>query len=152
MAKAHPGLDAAYAAGILDGEGCLDIHYDKRNNSFYPRVRVEMTQYETVQWLQDRWPGVKVQFVTRKKNLNHSATFRWCVQGPKSLDFIKEVLPFLQAKKQEAELFLQFPYEDTPRKGRKLSMEIVEKRKDIKEQLSGLKTKGKGLLIWSRNI
>ena len=48
MAKAHPGLDAAYAAGILDGEGCLDIHYDKRNNSFYPRVRVEMTQYETV--------------------------------------------------------------------------------------------------------
>lgn len=142
----HSEMDLAYLAGLIDGEGCFDIHTDNRNNSSFPRIRVEMTHRETVEWIQQIFPGVKMQSIHRA-NRNHSDTYRWCVQGPKAITVARLIIPYLKGKRYEAELMLSFPYPDQkPGYNRPLSQDIVDRRKHIHDALREYKTKGKGLI------
>lgn len=139
--KKHPtNLELAYMAGIIDGEGCLDIHIDNRSNSAIPRIRVEMSQLETIVWLQDKWQGHKI-YTSKRINTNHLTTYRWTVQGKDCLEIVKLLIPFLQGKKKEAEILLNFPFSG---KGKVVPIEIINKRLDLKKQLTNCKTKGKG--------
>src|SRR5436305_254995 len=100
MAKSsHPGFsctvcELAYIAGVIDGEGCFDVHVDNRSHSLIPRIRVEMVERETIEWLCEKLPGVKMAIANRRKHLNHSSTFRWSVQGYKALDVARLLLPY----------------------------------------------------------
>lgn len=139
--RAHPIEDLAYAAGLFDGEGCIDVHLDKRYWLCAARVRVEMTQKESIDWLQLRWPGFKIQTI-RRANIKHSTTYRWHVQGANALDFCHQVLPFLQAKRLEAEMLLTFPMGYS--RHMPITPEARDKRLSIRAQLQSMKTKGKG--------
>ncbi len=142
--------ETAYIAGLFDGEGTVDIHLDKRRNSFYPRASIEMTHFESVIWLQDKFPGQKLLIVNRPNHPKHSSTIRWCIQGKPAIRIIELLLPFLKAKRAEAILFITFPYPDfeTRGTGRSVPPDIVKRRSELKSLLHESKTKGKGLLKW----
>lgn len=153
--KGHPGLtetEIAYIAGLFDGEGCFDVHFDKRNASYYPRARIEMCNGASIQWLQSKIPGHPIQTVQRQ-NRNHSVTYRWCIQGPSVIEFSKTILPYLLSKKDEALAISSFPYPvKRPGFGNALNEEMKSARAAIKQLLHDCKTKGKGLLVWQLNI
>lgn len=46
----HPLIDTeiAWLAGIIEGEGCLDLKY-KNGRATYPRIRVAMTDEDVIQ-------------------------------------------------------------------------------------------------------
>lgn len=148
----HPGFsvaitDLAYIAGIVDGEGCFDVHADNRSHSLIPRIRVEMAERSIIEWIQEKLPGNKISVANRRKNLNHSSTYRWSVNGRQALSVTELLAPFLKGKRDQAEIFLKFPYTKFRGNGRPVPHSILESRIKIRDDLRKLKTKGRGLIL-----
>jgi hypothetical protein len=108
--------DYAYAAGIVDGEGCILIRRTKPSGG-YQNVRhtltvsVEMSEIETVQFLsqlfnkpyqcRDRGPGRKVLYVVAwSSNL--------------AVEMLRKILPYMRGKKKQALTAIEF-WENTRR-------------------------------------
>ena len=112
MSAAHPGSpsheDFAYAAGIVDGEGCIRVHVDKRCNTFNPVVVIEMSELATIQWFSDVFAGRKVQ-APRTRQSHHRQTYRWELRGAAALEFLTAILPWLKGKKDQATKLLSWP-------------------------------------------
>ena len=102
-------LNAAYAAGIMDGEGCIGIYrtIDKRPGraSAYYRVMVIVVQLHlpVIDFLKSTYGG-SVDRVKRKKFKDeYGDYYRWCIFGTKCLDFLNTVRPFLRLKGEKAD-------------------------------------------------
>lgn len=143
-------VDLAYMAGIIDGEGYLGIWFDPRNNAASPKIVVEMSHLESIQWLQNLYAGYKIQKIF-PRNIKHQITYRWEVWGKDAVKIVQLLLPFLKAKRREAELFITFPFHSAG-KGRPIPLPTVKKRMELKTKLSSLKTKGKGVLKYVKKI
>jgi hypothetical protein len=89
--------DAAYLAGLLDGEGCISIVFREPKSvsretgtQVVIQVRISMTDYETVKWCakhRDQWcwsPGINSGY-----------------------DILSQCLPYLKTKRRQAEIFLE---------------------------------------------
>lgn len=136
-----------YAAGIFDGEGCVDIYNastSKASKSPSFMLRVVITQKDglIMNWLQDRYGG-HVQLSRRNGNY----IYRWDIRSQAAHRFLTIIYPFVLIKKGQVKLALEFE----ERKGkyletlkgfqgfRKLSDEEIKKRVKIKENLQKLK-------------
>src|SRR6266567_6919646 len=76
--------DLAYAAGIIDGEGCIyaRIHTTKRDGiSTVLQLQVIMCSEVIVAWFAKMFGGEI--FVLQPPSLNHRARFTWQVRGSK---------------------------------------------------------------------
>lgn len=104
----------AYCAGIVDGEGCLFIHCgDVTTNtraqgikSYRQRLQhliVGMADKEPLNFLSETFGG-DVNPFKRQGKLH----YRWVLCSDKAAVAVTEMLPFLQGKKDQAELFLEF--------------------------------------------
>src|SRR6267142_5471025 len=95
----------AYTAGILDGEGSFLI---AKSPTFYTsRVTVVMTDRRPIDWLQEHFPGNNHPSAAR--NPEHADQYLWGITNKYHLmEFIPNVLPYLQVKRVQAELVLQF--------------------------------------------
>ncbi len=101
--------DLAYAAGIIDGEGCIGIWrklQQQRYLSYDMRVSVAMIEEWLPNWLCFAFGG-SVTF-HKSKQKNHSPQYQWRVASNKALDFLLLVLPYLTIKKPQAELAIAF--------------------------------------------
>lgn len=136
-------VNLAYLAGIIDGEGCIQVWRDHRNNTHMPRIDVEMTHSQTIDWIRAMFPGVSNKPITRS-NPRHATTYDWCVMGRKALNVLQQVLPYLKGKRREAELLLGFPYLES-RAGSHLRLpeEITIERERIRFALKQAKREGK---------
>ncbi len=51
----------AYAAGILDGEGCISIRHDKRDDrpehTYTPRITIVNTNKQVINWYKENFGG-----------------------------------------------------------------------------------------------
>lgn len=104
-------LTAAYVAGLIDGEGSVEIQKRKRaqcvNNVYFcPRIRICMTDKNIIEWLKDSFGG----FISyRKEHDNCRESFSWAMTSVKSVKpFIEKVYPYLKVKKQQALLIKDF--------------------------------------------
>ena len=99
----------AWAAGIIDGEGCIRLARNKRkdrpNDTFTAMVFVVNTDIRMLLKLREILGG---DVVSRPapRNPNHKPQWRWQVFSGKSLFVLEQVLPWLVAKKEQAELVL----------------------------------------------
>lgn len=107
----------AYAAGIIDGEGCITIRR-KRNpensrNYYNLVVKVGMTgNSSAIDILKTNWGG---QICLSGKLRRQKQWSIYCLQAEK---FLRDVLPYLIVKKNQAEVALDF------HKNRKRSSEL----------------------------
>lgn len=100
----------AYAAGILDAEGCLSIRKQIRIDkpiNFASAIIIQTTSKELSNWMKHHFGG-SIRF--RKSVSDHwKDSFRWeihnAVHGRR---FLLQVLPYLRIKKKEAELLLKY--------------------------------------------
>lgn len=103
--------DKAYAAGVIDSDGCIRVVKDNRrdirnqNASYYPAVLVSQADGEAIQFLQKKWGGcIHKSAQARGREL---FIFRWAVSWKKAEDFLVDIQPYLLIKKRQADLALE---------------------------------------------
>jgi hypothetical protein len=135
----------AYFAGIIDGEGCINIHAQKSRKGekvfvYYTLfLVVGNTSYSMLKWLHDRFGG---SFVPRGNTVTQKQIWHWGVASQQAENLLRNILPYLVAKVDQAELALQFrdSYKGLKPCGRRpLPIEISEFRGKCKIELSRIK-------------
>lgn len=99
----------AYAAGIIDGEGCIIIGKGKPKGlrltyQYSLRVTVGMSVPIAIDWLKNNFGGS----IKYRANGKYKPIYHWSVLSIQAEGFIKIILPYLKVKRKEAELALEF--------------------------------------------
>lgn len=129
----------AYAAGMMDGDGCIQISQRRTENSNYYSLRVSVTQVtEGVPiWFVRNFGGRIDKFYSTKER--RQTLYRWSMDSSKASDFLQKILPYLVEKTERAKLGIQFQ-STLIYKGfaDKLTPEVIEKRLSIYNQMKVL--------------
>ena len=105
--------DAAYIAGLFDGEGCVTCKKKptkrpdrggKIYNQWYIRCEITMTDKEVIEWLHETlgfgWSREK-KYSKRPKH--YKRQWRWCCGYRDALQFAKLIWPYTQVKLHKIE-------------------------------------------------
>ncbi len=124
--------DLSYLAGIIDGEGHIEIHCDNRIPSFYLRIIVVSTSEELMFWLKEKFGG---HYYPRTWNeLTRKQCYAWQVSTKQSEEMLKKIFPFLIIKKRQAKLALEFR-KTVGKQGKKLSEKVCRERTRIAKEM-----------------
>jgi hypothetical protein len=95
--------DWAYAAGIVDGEGCIAIirsFVPKRGRYYYGvHVVVANRDRDVLAWMQSVWGGYVVGVPVQSTRARPSWT--WRCTGPKAKIFLNGIRPWLRIKPEQ---------------------------------------------------
>lgn len=148
----HPML--AYAAGIIDGEGCITASWSNRKRHVYPSIQVGMSVKgePIIQWLH-RIFGGKIYRYERKsaRATRHSAEIKWAAFGPEAVSILKKVIPALILKKNQAETAIQLQalIESHKVNGRACWTTSLKKQaSEIAAKLNQMNAKGPAKPVW----
>jgi hypothetical protein len=99
--------DLGYVAGIIDGEGCIMItkhqHHDRFEYQMY--VDVSNTSLRIVNKIKGLFGG---SIYSRERSGTNFRIHQWKLCGNKACEMLKKIKPFLQEKKEQADLAIQF--------------------------------------------
>jgi hypothetical protein len=126
-----------YLAGLVDGEGCIDLATTKVNEQFYiqPRLRIGMTVSSgfLLEMCQQNFGG-HMEKVRESKNDAWQSSQTWALSGyKKACPILRNIVNHLILKKEQARLCL---WMETNVKGTRLSAEAL---KMIREELKLMK-------------
>lgn len=98
----------AWAAGFVDGEGCISLYERKdRKTGYYIKLHVANTNKASLERLQALFGG-SIQYIQRgSPERNWKPSFAWIVSHVKAHNALVELLPYLFVKKKQAELAVQ---------------------------------------------
>ena len=133
-------IEKAYAAGLIDGEGCIRIARNLKgkkewNDQYYLEVNVHITDYEVLKWLRKKWRG---SILKRKKETHWKDNWNWKITAEGAKEFLRDIQPFSIIKKREIGLALTFPEFHGQRKFG-TSETIQQVRIQLKQKLSEMK-------------
>ena len=152
-------LTASYLAGLIDGEGCLEILKRKKEacvGGYYyvARLRISSVDKEIIEWLKNSFGGF---IYYRKGKGNERDSWTWTIQFMKAKRIIDAVYPYLRIKKRQAEILKHFfatykpeSYKIVENKigkngtgyHKELKDEIREKREKLHRQIRELNRRG----------
>jgi hypothetical protein len=100
--------DYWYAAGFIDGEGCITVRNSQvgRNTargwqpSPFASLTVSQVDPRPLQWLQCRWGGSLRQVKRRKDGRNDRDAWEWCVVGRQAQVLFEGVRDMLKCKQE----------------------------------------------------
>ena len=135
-------LNLSYLAGFFDGEGSISILKRKKgdwNISHFLRVSIGQKDGATLDWIKEKFGG-NVYFVKR------DGSYLWAVTDKNAYLFLKKIQNYLQYKKPQADLAIQF-YEErimnsrrtTKHKHTSLTEEELVLREIAYEEMKALK-------------
>ena len=128
-----------WAAGILDGEGCISNGRRKLSpikETYSVNVSVANTDLKMLHKLKEMFGGVISSHGGRKKKPHYLDAWRWVLQSKRAESFLRQVLPWLVTKREQAELaILSRQYLRTYRN----DTERLEKQRSIFNELARLK-------------
>lgn len=106
-------LDCAYAAGIVDGEGNISIRKKalrkgRRMRDIHTEIIITMTDRPVLAWLQERWGGGILKQNRSEKHAHWQDIYRWNLYSARAATFLKSILPYMIAKRPQAELGIEF--------------------------------------------
>lgn len=120
FAKPMEGIsvaDLAYAAGIIDGEGCINISmcdYSRRGQhlrqNYCVRVAVLTTDAVICPWLKETFGGAMREYTDKRYGTKAAkgTLRRWSLSMSMTAGFLQAILPYLKLKRERAEVALQF--------------------------------------------
>ena len=129
--------DIAYAAGIIDGEGCIYTRVytpkrDKDGISTLLKLQVTMCSETVVAWFAEKFGGDV--FVQQPPSANLRVRFTWQINGRLVGKILEPILPYLKEKKQRAILAIELSKllaESKPGRGRKVPKDQMSRRFEI---------------------
>lgn len=129
-----------YAAGYFDGEGCIRVTSNKKDNGFGIHVFVTNTYKPFLDELSHHYGG-RVS-LRNKSNDRHRTQFHWRLSNRKdALRFLLDVTPYLREKYQQAILGIEFCRLDHIRTNKFTTgnPQVRQRKTEIKHRLSSLK-------------
>ena len=101
--------DAAYIAGIIDGEGCICIRsVTSRGCSYFQSRLIIGTSSSSLAEYLTRVTGTGFRRThSHAQKANWKPMFRWELGSLQATELLKQVLPYLQIKRVQAELFIE---------------------------------------------
>lgn len=105
--------DLAYAAAIVDGEGCISA--TNRNGLVGTNVGVFNTDRRLVDWFVEMFGGTV--YSRKYKNPRHAPSFQWRIEAKRVTWFLRLILPHLKIKRKQA--YLLMAIRDGIEKGKK---------------------------------
>ncbi len=105
-----PDTASAYAAGLVDGEGCITIQRisrPKRGYCIYQlRVIIANTEHVMLDWLQLCFGGSVQQ--KAEKRVNRKDCWVWSIVSRQAGLFLEKILPYMVTKKVRAEIAIEY--------------------------------------------
>ena len=102
--------DWAYAAGVMDSDGCFGLYLKPKKNAFVVELSVTNTNLTILTWLQNHFGG-KVNVFKQYRagtKLPEGTIGRWQLhRKEQQLAFLRGILPYLTNKIREAEIALE---------------------------------------------
>ena len=105
--------EAAYIAGLFDGEGCVTCKQkptkraDRKGkvyNQWYIRCEISMTDKDVISWLQETLGfGWSAEKKYKKRPKHYKRQWRWCCGYRDALKFAKILWPYSQIKLHKLE-------------------------------------------------
>jgi len=128
-------ISLAYAAGIIDGEGCIYTRVvTYKSTCTYLKLQVAMCSEVVIRWLSREFGG-RV-YITAPPSARHIERFIWQVQGRRRISSIlRALLPYLKEKQKRAELAIQLAEMIETNGYQRLGEEEVAKRMAIAVQI-----------------
>ena len=105
----HSKQDYAYAAGIIDGEGCIQINHSILNGkvqSWKIQIEINMCSEKVLKKMAGLFGGNVKMYVARPEQ--HYRQFRWQIYSTNACNALKKMKPYLIEKKAQADLAIQF--------------------------------------------
>lgn len=123
----------AYLAGIIDGEGCVNIYSGgtRGRRDINVRFYVVSTDYVLIEWLLTNFSGLSYTITTRE---GWKTKYQWVVERKLFDEISQAILPYLVIKKPQVELALKFRSSYKIRY-RKLPDDVVKFREDCFHQM-----------------
>jgi len=109
---------AAYLAGLIDGEGTITLSRRHSNERRQLVVSIVSTEREIVAWARETIGAGKV---TRKRtsSIRHTPSFTFSISNRQALEVLRQTMPHLRSyKRRRAELALERYVSLTPRNGK----------------------------------
>jgi hypothetical protein len=137
-------MDDAYAAGIIDGEGCIRIQHNVRKNGcdvWSLRVAISNTSYRLLVAIQAEYGG---RISLQRSHTNYPTRrdlYEWRLSDAKAAAFLLRVRPFLLVKAEQADMAISFRDTVLPLKGRTRgnSAETTAKRLSLVKEITEAK-------------
>ena len=144
--KGVADIDLAYAAGLIDGEGCVTVEapgVDSSGRWKAGRVRivVAMTTPDVLRWLKRTFGGC---FQERKSiQPRQQPVHYWAVTGKSAGLLLEHLLPYMRVKGPQAEVAIAFYRAQLPHTtGKWVDPEYVALLMDLKAQMLELNKRG----------
>jgi len=137
-------MNLEYLAGLFDGEGYFSINRrQNRGNEISYRLYASITlrQYSILKEIQEFAGGVVRQ--SSEATIRHASCFIWTVIGKEAAELAHAIKDKLRAKKQQAELAIQYQVlKNQNRGGQPNSEERWSALEQMYEQMQALNEKG----------
>lgn len=111
--KEYSSVDAAYLAGIIDGEGsiyigCYSVNKKTGAPHYQTKIEVSNTSEELVDWLIKTFGGNKTFYSAKQTPKNsRRAVHRWTIWSDHVAHMCEIMLPYLIIKKRQAEIMIE---------------------------------------------
>ena len=140
--------DICWAAGIIDGEGCITIH--KRNpkaekkatRSPYYRldIKVKMVHKPAVERLKSIF-GIGTILCEKPGKNSKRVAWKWLVYGKDCIEVLKHTIPHLTVKQKDATIALEFlPINIKTAFGhQRISPEVLARRDEMYKKMQAVK-------------
>jgi hypothetical protein len=129
----------AYIAGLVDGEGCIQINRRDNGKRFGLYVSIDNTDRRMIEWLERT---IQYGFCTVQKKrakANWNAGYRFVVQERYAADLLQRVKPYLVIKREQAEVALEFQARKITQRGHHLTADVVALYGSYQQRLKLLK-------------
>ena len=104
--------ELAWQAALMDGEGtitiCCQIRKGRPSPAFRPHVTITNTNPDLVSPFQTMWGGNAYRSVDSRTDKQWSDSFDWYCKQTTIVEFLTALMPYLRAKRKQAELVLEF--------------------------------------------
>jgi len=130
--------DAAYIAGLIDGEGTITLQRKHRNENRRLAITIASTERQLLEFVLD---ASGVGTITSKKTYqpHHAKSFTYAVYSRQALALLQQIDSYLLSyKKKRAALILKEYVSLTPRNG-KYSASLKEQRAEFEEKFLRIK-------------
>jgi len=129
-------VDAAYIAGLIDGEGTISLTHRHKNENRQLEISISNTEIPLLKYTLDT---IGTGRITRKKTYNpkHTPSATYTISNRQALALLEQITPYLRTyKRNRAELLLNKYLELTPRNGKYTETMKMEREKFVKIFLS----------------
>lgn len=130
--------DAAYIAGLIDGEGTVTLVRKHKSEHRQLSVSISSTELPLLDFVKS---ATGVGKITTKKisKSHHSPSFTYAVYNRQALNVLEQIFLFLRSyKRARAELILDNYLDLTPRNG-KYSKDLLARKNEFERQVLLLK-------------